>query len=51
MEEASLIEGKWSCYSGHYNGGRMVVTEVASINEGCHFNGGRKVMSEMLMEY
>ena len=28
----------------------MVVTQVASINEGCHFNGWRKVMSEVLME-
>ena len=43
------MEGEWSCYSGQYNGGRIVVMQVASINEGCHFNGGRK-MSEVLME-
>ena len=28
--------GRWPCYSSQYNGGRMVVTQVASINEGCH---------------
>ena len=30
-EVASLMEGEWSCYrGGHFNGGRMVVTKVAT---------------------
>ena len=43
------MEGKWSCYrGGQFNGGSMVITEVAILIEGecsCyrsgHFIGGR----------
>ena len=31
-EVVSLMEGAWSCYrGGQYNGGRILVTEVASL--------------------
>ena len=33
-EVVTLMEGEWSCYSSQYNVGRMIVTEVTSINEG-----------------
>ena len=37
-EVVTLMEGEWSCYrGGHFNGGRMVVTEVV-------FNGGSMIM-------
>ena len=46
------MEGAWSCYGGgQFNGGRMVMLEVASLMEGewsCYrggqFNAGRMVM-------
>ena len=46
------MEEEWSFYTGgHFNGGRMVVTEMASLIEGewsCysggHFNGRSMVM-------
>ena len=34
-EKVILIGGEWSCYrSGHFNGERMVITEVASLKKG-----------------
>ena len=34
-EVASLMEGEWSCYkNGQFNGGRMVITEVAILMDG-----------------
>ena len=46
------MEGEWLCYRGGlFKGGRMVITEVASLKEGewsCYrggqFNGGKMVM-------
>ena len=31
MEEASLMEGEWPCYSGQYNGGSMVMLQKWSL--------------------
>ena len=47
------MKGEWSCYRNHqFNGGRMVVMEVASLMEGAwscyrsgHFNEGRMVVT------
>ena len=40
-EEASLMEGEWSCYrGGQFKGGRMIMLEIWSVN------GGKKVMSK-----
>ena len=49
-----LMEGAWSCYrGGQFNGGRIVVMEVARLMEGewfCYngglFNGAGMVMLE-----
>ena len=46
------MDGEWSCYGGgQFNGGRIVVTEVASLMEeewscyrGGQLKGGRTVM-------
>ena len=55
---ASLNEGEWSCYGGHFNGGRKM-SEVVSLMEGewsCYgggqFKEGRMVDIEVasLME-
>ena len=53
MKVASFNEGEWLCYRGSlFNGGGMVVTEVASLKEGegCYrrgqFNRGKMVMSQ-----
>ena len=52
LKKWCLMGGAWSCYrGGQYNGGRMLVREVASLNErewsfyrGGQFNVGRMVM-------
>ena len=46
------MEGEWSSYrGGQFKGGRMLVTELASLNErefsfyrGGQFNGGKMIM-------
>ena len=47
----SLMDGEWSCYSGQFNLGKMVMLQRWSLMEGewsfyrgGQFNGGRMVM-------
>ena len=51
------MEVEWSCYGGgQFKGGRIIVTEVASLKEGerssytgSQFNRGRTVMLQRLL--
>ena len=52
LKKWCLMEGAWSCYrGGQYNGGRMLVTEVASLNEGewSFYKGGQFNVGRMVM--
>ena len=52
LKKWCLMEGAWSCYRGdQYNGGRMLVREVASLNERewSFYRGGQFYVGRMVM--
>ena len=52
LKKWCLMEGAWLCYrGGQYNGGRMLVREVASLNERewSFYRGGQFYVGRMIM--
>ena len=50
-EVFSLMKGEWSCYkNGQFNGGRMVITEVAILMDGESYRGVSLMEGEWLLQ-